>query len=418
MSDSQLVSARGKLAELLTEAAELEHGVLCQYLFAAFSMKRTPDEGVTWQQLELMRGWRTSIMLVARQEMEHLGYVCNLLTAIGEAPYLTRPNFPLGARHYPMKVPFKLERFGHDALKRFILFEIPQQLDSAEQQELERALPGVAVEEHQTIGELYEKVGELFAAGGPELFVGPPSAQIEDVQIRGLRGVGAGGPIYDLRIEPVTNVETAQAAVKQIIEEGEGTPESKQTSHFLRFCRLAEELAKAQAADPSFEPARAVVSDPDRAHAVASPAAVALCDLFDLAYGTMLQILIRWFAKADETEAQLAGLQHVVFFPMMTMVIRPLGELITLLPAGNTSTERAGARFTAGRGLSPLPHRHAAWKVIGSQLVVLGERASELALAGDYPPDVQSEVQTRLTLMGENLKRLARDFQAATEAPR
>jgi Ferritin-like len=418
MSANGLVSVRGKLAELLTEAAELEHGVLCQYLFAAFSMKRATEESVSWQQLELMRQWRTSIMLVARQEMEHLGYVCNMLTAIGEAPYLSRPNFPLGSRRYPMKVPFRLERFGHDALKRFILFEIPQQLTSAEQQELERALPGVVVKEHQTIGQLYEEVSDLFGAGGPELFVGPRSAQIEDVQIRGLRGVGAGGPIYDLRIEPVTDVETAQAAVKQIIEEGEGTSTSKETSHFLRFCRIAEELTKAQADDPSFEPARAVVSDPDRARAVTAPAAVALCDLFDLAYGTMLLMLIRWFAKADESETQLAGMQHVMFFPMMTMVIRPLGELITLLPAANASTERAGARFTSSRGLSPLPHRHAAWKVIGSQLVVLGERASELALAGDYPPDVQTEVQTRLTLMGENLKRLARDFEAAMEAAR
>jgi len=85
------VTRRRRLVALLTEAAELEHALMCQYLYAAFSMKRQVDEGVTWQQLELMRRWEASIMLICRQEMEHLGLVCNLLTSIGEAPWLTRP---------------------------------------------------------------------------------------------------------------------------------------------------------------------------------------------------------------------------------------------------------------------------------------------------------------------------------------
>ena len=95
------VTHRRRLVALLTEAAELEHALMCQYLYAAFSMKRQVDEGVTWQQLELMRRWEASIMLIARQEMEHLGLVCNLLTAIGEAPWLTRPNLPLEAQALP-----------------------------------------------------------------------------------------------------------------------------------------------------------------------------------------------------------------------------------------------------------------------------------------------------------------------------
>ena len=92
------VTRRRRLVALLTEAAELEHALMCQYLYAAFSMKRHVSEGVTWAQLELMRRWEASIMLIARQEMEHLGLVCNLLTAIGEAPWLTRPNLPLSPR--------------------------------------------------------------------------------------------------------------------------------------------------------------------------------------------------------------------------------------------------------------------------------------------------------------------------------
>src|SRR3954451_15749970 len=78
---------RALLAELLNEAAELEHSLLVTYLFAVFSLKLDVSEGgVSYRQLELMRQWRATILRVARQEMEHLGIVCNLLTSIGEAP--------------------------------------------------------------------------------------------------------------------------------------------------------------------------------------------------------------------------------------------------------------------------------------------------------------------------------------------
>ncbi len=34
------------------EAAELEHGIMCQYLFAAFSLKQNADEGLSQAELE------------------------------------------------------------------------------------------------------------------------------------------------------------------------------------------------------------------------------------------------------------------------------------------------------------------------------------------------------------------------------
>ena len=69
------IDTREELINALTEAAELEHGLLCQYLFAAFSMKKHPSEDVTWSQLELVRSWETHILRVAREEMAHLGTV-------------------------------------------------------------------------------------------------------------------------------------------------------------------------------------------------------------------------------------------------------------------------------------------------------------------------------------------------------
>ena len=49
---------------------------------------------------------------VATDEMLHLALVQNLLSAIGAAPHLARPNLPAPARHYPAGVNLTLVPFG------------------------------------------------------------------------------------------------------------------------------------------------------------------------------------------------------------------------------------------------------------------------------------------------------------------
>ena len=88
------IENRAQLIYLLTEAAELEHGVMCSYLFAAFSIKRDVNEGLTEEQLGIIRRWRGTILQIAIQEMVHMSLACNLLTAVGGAPHLHRPNLP------------------------------------------------------------------------------------------------------------------------------------------------------------------------------------------------------------------------------------------------------------------------------------------------------------------------------------
>ena len=46
-----VVEHREHLWWLLAEAAQLEQGIMCQYLYAAFSLKAGTDEGVTAEQL-------------------------------------------------------------------------------------------------------------------------------------------------------------------------------------------------------------------------------------------------------------------------------------------------------------------------------------------------------------------------------
>src|SRR3989440_7605283 len=84
-----VIEHREALIYMLCEAAELEHGIMCQYLFAAFSLKQDEDEGLTPEELEAVTRWRRTIAHVAAEEMLHLALVQNVLSAIGAAPHLT-----------------------------------------------------------------------------------------------------------------------------------------------------------------------------------------------------------------------------------------------------------------------------------------------------------------------------------------
>ena len=116
---------------MLCEAAELEHGIMCQYLYAAFSLKGA-GEGLTDDQLAVVQRWRSRIAHVATQEMLHLALVHNLLSAIGAAPHLTRPNLPQPANYYPAGVQLALLPFGEQALQHFMFLERPEGMDLAD----------------------------------------------------------------------------------------------------------------------------------------------------------------------------------------------------------------------------------------------------------------------------------------------
>src|SRR5262249_60195060 len=60
----------------------------------------------------------------------------------------------------------------------------------------------------------------------------------------------------------VTNLETAQAALEAIVEQGEGSPGHSQNSHYVKFCGVRDELAALAAADPRFAPAWPAARNP------------------------------------------------------------------------------------------------------------------------------------------------------------
>src|SRR3954452_22624314 len=124
-----VIEHREALVYMLCQAAELEHGIMCQYLFAAFSLKQREDEGLTADELETVTRWRKVIAHVASEEMLHLALVHNILSAVGAAPHFSRPNLPAPAHHYPAGVNLALVPFGEQALQHFIFLERPEGME-------------------------------------------------------------------------------------------------------------------------------------------------------------------------------------------------------------------------------------------------------------------------------------------------
>ena len=98
------VENREELVYLLGEACEIEHGLMCEYLYAQFSLKRGVEEGLTAEQLARVQLWEATLIDVIKQEMLHLALATNVLTAVGAAPHFERPNFPVMSRWYPSGV--------------------------------------------------------------------------------------------------------------------------------------------------------------------------------------------------------------------------------------------------------------------------------------------------------------------------
>lgn len=428
LSRREWLEKRLWLAELLCEAAELEHALACKYLFAAFSLKEEEWEGdVTWQQLEMIRGWETTLLLIARQEMEHLALVCNLLTAIGEAPYLRRPNFPVSGTHYQIGIKCELECFSQAALRRFIEFEMPEGPDK-------ELLASVGItfdrKRHTTIGRLYREIEGLFhELRGSKLFIGPQSAQLvtSPGKQRGL--TLAAGPTYEVSLSAVRTEKSATKVINRIIEEGEGSPGDTLQSHFGRLCTMYKQLAAEKRKKTPFDPVRHAV--PDATHTTGGSRsklprltgmAFELVGLFDLAYETLILLLIRFIAHSDELAGEVSALQSAAFFPMMTAVIRPLGDIITQLPRSPGSGDMAGPSFRFDRELSLLPHRESADRTIYDHLELLALRCAAYAARDELqdlrPRKAQSrgipkDVRPRLELMSQNLSRMAMNFNTS-----
>src|SRR5215471_12436805 len=160
-----VVAHREDVWWLLSEAAQLEHMIMCQYLFAAFSLKQGTHEGLTAEQAEVVDRWRETLNSIAVQEMLHLALVANLSTAIGAAPTFGRPNFPQRSGYFPSPIQLDLLPFGEQALRHFLYLERPEGMEGQDAESFVPTAPQrgpLEVDEIMPRGQEYATIGHLY----------------------------------------------------------------------------------------------------------------------------------------------------------------------------------------------------------------------------------------------------------------
>lgn len=411
-----VIENRKELTYLLSEAAELEHGLMCEYLYAAFSLKSEAGPGVSESQLEAVERWRRVILDVAAQEMLHWALVNNILTAVGSAPYVSRPHLPHQAKGYPAGVQVALVPFGERALRHFLFLERPEGMELADAEGFDPSGPPLPImserdlvpwgQEFSTVGHLYRSIEAGLTRlaekhGEDGLFIGPPASQ-----------AAALWP----ELLAIVDLATAGRAIELIVEQGEGARGDLKEAHYGRFLTVLEEYQALREADPTFDPAHPVTAagvrpveglEPDVR--ITDPATAAVSDLFNVVYDLILQMIVRYSAAAEETEDQRGALAYALVV-LMVVVIKPLGLLLATLPVGpEYPGATAGANFQlAYRGNFLLPHRRVAF-------IRFRERLDEAAAFADGS-DATPEARSVLDAAAATLRSLSEGLSGHIEA--
>jgi hypothetical protein len=394
-----LIHNRKELTYLLCLAAELEHALMVEYLYAAFSLKQGMGETV--------ERWRSVILKVATEEMLHWALVNNLLTAVGSAPFVSRPHLPHQAKGYPAGVQLALVPFGERALRHFLYLERPEGMDLEDAEGFDTDGPALpimsesdllpAAQEFSTVGHLYRSieaglVGLADRLGEDGLFIGPTRAQAT--------ADTWGWP----SLVPITDLASARAAIEDIVQQGEGARGDWSAAHYGRFLAVFDEFRAMREADPDFEPAWPCVpagvrpvEGQDPAVWITDPTTAAVTDLFDAVYDLLLQFIVRYFAFGSESDEELGVLARASV-DLMYRVVKPLGLLLAELPVGPEHPgATAGANFQlAYRSNFLLPHKESAW-------FRFAERLDELATFSDAI-EAPSDVASRLRPAADGLR--------------
>jgi CDGSH-type Zn-finger protein/uncharacterized Fe-S cluster protein YjdI len=399
----------------LYEAAELEHNLMCTYLYAAFSLKQGVDEGLSAAEADATARWRRTILKVAVEEMGHLTAVWNITAALGGSPRFGRYNFPLDPGGLPASVVVRLEPFSEAALQHFIFLERPHSSDEPDGEGFtaewkfrrgdERAATRVTPMpiDYETVGAFYQQLTENLKAfvarmGEKEAFCGDRNLQIsrKELDFQGC--------------DPVFCSITATRAFDAIVSQGEGAESETADSHYCRFVEIRDELRELKAANPEFEPAWPAAVNPVLRRPVRQGARVwlenedtaATVDLANSAYMLMLRLISHSYLVPRPHPDKALCIDLALG---LMRAVTPLAERAARLPAGpQTPNCNGGMSFTALRESAPLPPGVSAGRFFVERARELMEAARRVAATGD-PRAVQA-----LRVLGELAQRAERRF--------
>jgi hypothetical protein len=257
MHEPQL-EPRDEAVFLLTAAAEIEHALVVQYLFAAYSLRVVSGEPNFEELLKI----QSLILQIAREEMGHLITVQNLLHLVGGPLNFNREHSPYASEIYPFR--FKLEPLTLDTLAKYVVAEspspLPDKFPEADriiyEQITVRAQRSNDGETVNHVGRVFQRLEQLFAGekGGVKNEDFRLDTTAIQAKFKDWGFVPENAPLGErLIIETIEGVDVAEVrkaatrAIKDIGLQGEGfdIPEAgtgQSESHFERFFDIYKRL--------------------------------------------------------------------------------------------------------------------------------------------------------------------------------
>ena len=368
-------SSLGKAATLLRVAAQVEHALMVQYLYAGYSFAPTQRE----------------IANVAIEEMSHLMTVQNLLRCIGEKPYLHRQDdgadVPEDERLFPFD--FRLEPLSHLSLAKYVVAEsptaVPEGVDPAVLAHIGDLATGKAHEPVERVGTVYALLGvvfgtpqlllELAATGDPWYVVvnqlaaeaapfygGREGLHLPDSAFDPASVPGQGSDqdwdrsrvnsIDEFRVHVVASRRDALEALRDIGLQGEGpSTVAGETAHFRRFYNLFIRFfgADGLGTDPppgvrDVPAGSRIVLDPNGSgeSVISHPTTVQWARLADLRYAILLGALERYLLAPVDDRAFLRGWCFAEMFALSKLA----GFLLQLPRSVSAPPQVAALPFT------------------------------------------------------------------------
>ncbi|MBK8256620.1 MAG: hypothetical protein IPK82_28610 [Polyangiaceae bacterium] len=369
------MSWRDYLVMLLHVAGELEHSLMVEYLYSAYSMGGS-GVGV---HAGKVRGWQDEMLTVAREEMGHLLSVQNALLLLGAPVSFERQDYPWSGPFNAF--PFQLEPFSLTSLAKYLYSEMPdpESVKPPDRPIVERVEELVGAQAGVRVGQVYERVIALVEDRRrvPDSAFYPESYDIQmdwDEWGRSYRPESHKPYAKNPDVPPLHSRKTTvlvpkvatrtelAAALRDIASQGEaehlGLRVRAEPSHFDRFCGIFREYEVILKVHPDFVPAHRVPVNPvvgeDEAYAPEGATPIThreSCEwagLFNIRYRMLLTLLTYAVSGPRETP-DLATVRRP------TVISRIFGEMYNLkaisgvlvrLPLGDPMLPaRAGAPF-------------------------------------------------------------------------
>jgi len=418
------------LTLLLHAAAGVEHELMVQYLYAAYSLG---GDQVPAKQRHLVRLWRRNILAVAKEEMGHFLTVQNILTVLGAPLLWGRGNYPWDNQYFPLRR-FEFSPLTMESLSCYVYAEAPANTAAVakhyygiKRAEVKRIIKkvreAVLKGSPHRVEQLYAKILSIIknpalipdSAFHPETYSLQASWEewgkgykpyAPDPVSLPLAAIGPSVPMARLRTPPTeiqARVILSQVgsrtevleALKLIGEQGEspdvGIQDENQPSHFDRFIAIYQKFEKIET---KWRPTRLVPNNPttwtDRPDStyIESKHSRDWAHLFNLRYRMLLTYLshnYRLPPASDSTQPQMrAGTLHRVFSEMYNL--RAIANILVRLHLANENDpRRAGPPFELPYTLALPAAEDDCWRLHRELLVNSG------ILAGRLLPDAPVE---------------------------